>query len=106
MIGEQLDLVAAIKARDAGLAKADAGMDVLWREGIDRAIARLARQGCEFTADQVRAIAGDPPPGFSPNAMGARFSAAAKAGIIRSLGYTHSTRVIGHANVVRLWVGA
>lgn len=106
MILHQLDLEAALAAKEAGQAQADANADILWREGVDRAIRRLAASGRTFTADDVRAVAGDPPPGFSPNAMGSAFTRASKAGVIRMVGFTTSSRVIGHGNTVRSWVGA
>lgn len=97
---EQLELGQAL--RDQGIARVDAAEDPAWRAAADVAIAELAASGEEFTAEDVRRIAGDP---THPNAMGARFRAAAQAGIIRRVGYRASSRVQLHAHPIAVWVG-
>lgn len=67
-----------------------------------KAIAQLAKLGRPFDAGDVRAWAG---PFESPNVIGAAFSAARKAGLIRSAGVTTSRAVSRHGGLVRLWQG-
>ena len=67
-----------------------------------RAIAVLAEFGNQFDADDVRAWAG---PFESPDVIGAAFSAAKKAGIIRVAGTTTSKSVTRHGGLIRLWEG-
>jgi len=67
-----------------------------------RAIAVLAEFGNQFSADDVRAWAG---PFESPDVIGAAFSAAKRAGLIRVAGVTTSKAVSRHGGLVRLWEG-
>jgi hypothetical protein len=76
-----------------------------YRQKIEAAIRWFAEDGQEFTADDVRALIGDPPRGVSSNLTGALFNAASKAGVIRMVGYGISARVQGHGNLQRRWVG-
>ena len=76
-----------------------------YREKVEAAIRWLAEDGQEFNSDDVRAMAGDPPRGVHVNLVGALFVAAATSGLIKPVGFTHSTRLIGHGNWVRSWVG-
>lgn len=99
----QLTLEDALRARDAGMQAATYNADVAWRHACDTTIQRLATRGDEFTADDVRAICGVV--AHSPNAFGARFSAAAKAGIIRRVGYRKSLRPERAGGVVSVWIG-
>ena len=71
-------------------------------ERVSKAIAELAEAGEEFTADDVRAWSG---PISSPDVIGAAFSAAKKAGLIRVAGVTTSKAVSRHGGLVRLWEG-
>lgn len=89
--------------RDAGVSSVTSHTPQWWRDSCDRAIARLAASGVEFTADEVRAVVGDPP--NHPNAMGARFLSAAKSRLIERVGYKKPTRPSRHANVVAIWRG-
>jgi hypothetical protein len=74
-----------------------------WIELADTVIARLASYGEPFSAEDVRRWAGDP---VHPNAVGARFNAAARRGLIVPAGITKATRPDRHASLLRLWVGA
>jgi hypothetical protein len=76
-----------------------------YRAKVEAAIQYLAQDGEEFTSDTVRLMVGDPPRGVSTNLVGALFNTAARAKVIRAVGWTHSARVIGHANTVRSWIG-
>lgn len=105
MFSEQLDLVDAIRRREQGMAEVEAHSDSEYRYRLIGAIEVLAASAREFTADEARKIAGDPPPTTHPNIAGALFNAAAKAGTIRMVGYGLSTRPQGHGNLVRRWIG-
>lgn len=85
-----------------GMALADAAEPGFWKDRADAAIKALAAEQREFTAEDVRKLAGDP---THANAMGARFSAAAKAGIITYVKHRKSTRPSLHACKVAVWVG-
>jgi hypothetical protein len=74
-------------------------------QGFERAlsaIGALAALGRPFDAGDVRAWAG---PFESGNVVGASFSAAKKAGLIRSVGVTTSKAISRHGGLVRLWEG-
>lgn len=99
----QGDLIAFLKAQ--GQQRADAAQPEEWRAAVDIRIEALAASGDPFTSDDVSRSTGDSPTG-SPGAMGARFSAAVKRGVIRRVGYVPSRRVSVHGHPVALWVGA
>ena len=89
--------------KEFGIAAVSKSTPEDWRESCDKAIAELAATGRAFTADDIRRLVGDPP--NHPNAMGARFVAAAKAGILRKVGYQSPLRASRHASVVAIWRG-
>jgi hypothetical protein len=102
----QLDMFEhALALKAQGQAVADASQPLAWKNNVDVVIARLARTGQPFTSDDVSAITGDSPTG-SQGAMGARFSHAARRGVIRRRGYVPSRRPSVHAHPVAEWVGA
>lgn len=90
--------------RDDGIRRTTRNMDPTWRAQVDQAINQLAATGEPFTADSVRAL-GVPEPS-SPQQWGARFQAAARAGVIRRIGYQPSQRASVHAHPVATWQGA
>lgn len=92
--GEQL--------REEGVARADRATDPEWRDAADTMIRVLARNGVEFTAEEVRAWVGDPP---NPNAWGGRFLTAIKQGVIRRIGYRPAKRKEAHARVLAVYTG-
>ena len=97
-------LTLAMQARELGLELVlDRRSE--YRSRLEKAIKWFAEDGIEFTADDVRAMCGDPPKGVSTNVTGALFAAAAKAGLIHMTGYGISSRVQGHGNLTRRWVG-
>lgn len=96
------DHVAAQQAANRGMAQAEANADADWRRRVEAAIGQLARQG-RFISDDVRKLAGDPPEGTHPNAMGALVNAARAAGRIEAVGFGKSARVKGHSNRVIVW---
>jgi hypothetical protein len=71
-------------------------------ERAARAIAVLAEFGNQLSADDLRAWAG---PFESPDVIGAAFSAAKKAGLIRVAGTTTSKAVSRHGGLMRTWEG-
>jgi hypothetical protein len=105
MSERQLDIFDAISQRDQGLTQVIESSDAGYRDKLLAAIEVLAASGESFTADDVRQGAGDPPAGTHPNIAGAIFQQAVKAGLIRTVGFAHSVRAVGHHNVVRLWRG-
>ncbi|MEX2275245.1 MAG: hypothetical protein WEA10_06755 [Actinomycetota bacterium] len=88
--------------RDSG---ADAALRFAdeWRAKAERAIEYLIRTGTDFSSDDIRRIAGDPP---TPNALGAVFVNASKAGRIELVEYRRSQRLGRHAARVGVWRGA
>lgn len=100
------DAEQAVARRDAALRwVASNPVNRQHRLRLIAAIEELARTGTTFSADHVRAYAGEPPEGVSPNLVGSIVNHAAKAGLIHFVGFTKSARVIGHSNTVRLWRG-
>lgn len=90
--------------KELGMARADTAADGGWKARVDAAISDLAGKGFAFTAETVRAIAGDPP--SHPNAMGARFNRASAAGLIVAVGFRESERPTLHRHPIRVWMGA
>jgi hypothetical protein len=111
VIVTQLDLLTqgteqALKRREDGMALTLGNdLNAQYRELLLCAIEVLAAKGDPFSADDARAIAGDPPRFTHPNVAGAVFNAAARAGIIRMVGVGISRRAVGHGNLTRLWTG-
>lgn len=94
----------AAELRDRGIRRVDNNTDPGWKAQVDQAITMLAASGQPFTADTVREL-GMPEPA-SPQAWGARFMSAARAGHIRRIGYQPSKRASVHAHPVAVWEGA
>lgn len=90
--------------RDNGIDLVDMAADNWWKEIVDDAIAYLAATGTPFTADDVRDL-GIPDP-HAPQAWGARFMAATRAGLIVRVGDASSRRPSVHAHRIGLYVGA
>lgn len=81
----------------------------VWAEDALEAIKQLAKRGTEFTSEDVLAITGLPSGevGMNKNnASGAIMNKAARAGIIRKVGYTTSKRKESHGSVHAVWIGA
>jgi hypothetical protein len=103
---DQLDLFTQAEALKAqGQALADASQPLAWKVNVDYVIGLLAQAGIPFTADDVSAITGDSPTG-SQGAMGSRFTAAARRGLVVRVGYVKSRRPSVHAHPVAQWIGA
>jgi hypothetical protein len=88
--------------RDRGVEMVSRNTDPKWVEDCDITIRCMALSGEEFSAEDVRSMAGDPP---TPNAMGARFLQASRQGIIRRVGYRQATRPDAHARVLAVYIG-
>lgn len=89
--------------KQAGMARADEAEPNEWKARADQAIVHLAQLGHPFSAEDVRAICGDPE---HVNAFGSRLAYAAKRGIIRPFGFEEATRPSRHRAVLRIWIGA
>lgn len=89
--------------KSAGMARAANAEAQAWKARADLAIVHLASLGRPFTAEDVRAICGDPE---HVNAFGSRLSYAAKKGIIQPAGYEEATRPSRHRAILRCWIGA
>ena len=75
-----------------------------WRNWALREIGIMARNGLEFTADDVRKIVGEPD---VANRWGGVFLSARRAGLIEPTGSVRpSTTTSRHASLVRVWRGA
>lgn len=88
--------------RDAALSAVNSSASPDDRARIDAAIRRLASAGGEFSANSVRDLVPDVPGPL----MGARFQAAAKAGVIVRTGYVPSTKGSTHAHPIATWKAA
>jgi hypothetical protein len=71
-------------------------------QAIDQAIAHFARTDRPFSANDVRPHL----PQVRRPAIGARFNAASRRGLIRPIGYTPSSDPGTHGHPIRLWIGA
>lgn len=90
------------RRRDEGQERVDSHTDEAWKDAADAAIARLARTGRPFTAEDLTDLVGMPP---RHNAIGSRFTTAARAGLIEEIGYKQSTRAARHASRMLVWRG-
>jgi len=103
--------VSAVQQLELAMRERDLGIELVlerrsdYRNRVEAAIEFFAQDGQEFDSDMVRALVGDPPRGVSTNLVGALFIAASRRKLIRATGFTHSTRIVGHGNWVRSWVG-
>jgi len=104
-VAHQLTLDDAMRARDEGIAQVLENSDGDYRNRYLEAIQLLAARKRVFTADDCRALAGNPPASTHPNLSGALFQQAARAGLIRTVGFVKSPRTVGHANWLRSWIG-
>ena len=90
----------ALKAEGMGKALANVTTPP-WKARARQAIIDLALTGREFTSEDVRQRAGDPP---TNNVIGAMLNAAARSGVIRRAGYGKADRPAAHARVITRWV--
>lgn len=92
----------ASRLRDAALSAVNTAADPDDRQRIDAAIRTVAARGREFSANTVRELV----PNVPGPLMGARFQAAAKAGVITRVGYEPSTKGSTHAHPIATWKAA
>ena len=79
-----------------------------WAEQAFEVIKVLAKRGTEFTSEDVIAINGLPSGEVGQhknNASGAIMNKAARAGIIRKVGYGTAKRKASHGAVLAIWIG-
>lgn len=88
-----------VRRRDRALVAVTGSAKDTDRARIDAAIRQVAGRGRPFSANDVRGLVPDAPGPL----MGARFNAAAKAGVIRRVGYVASTKANTHAHPVGEW---
>jgi len=84
----------------------DAHVD--WADQALIAIMKLAKQGIEFTSEDVLAITGLPSGEVGQhknNASGAIMNKAARAGWIKKVGYGKAKRKESHGAVLAIWIG-
>jgi hypothetical protein len=99
--------VSGVVLRNTGIATVNAHTPKFWRYSADAAIRYLCdecllNRRANFTAEDVRVICGDPP--NHPNAMGARFSAWTRAGLIERDALGNSQRPTSHAALMIYYV--
>jgi hypothetical protein len=92
------------RRRDDGMRAALHSSDIGWKSAAESAIRELAATGLEFDAEDVRARVGVI--ASSPQALGAFFNAARRAGTIEPVGYRTATRPERHGGLLRTWRGA
>lgn len=92
----------AERGKVQGIAASNAKATDEQKRQIDLVIRRVAALGGEFSANDVRPQLA---PVLAPF-MGARFSALAKAGLIRHVGYTPSSKGNTHAHDIKTWRAA
>ena len=88
--------------RDAGVEAATRSEDPEWLQRASEVIERFASSGEHFSADDIRAIVGDPVRAAS---MGGAFRSAVSRGLIAPAGLGTSSRIERHGGLMRLWVG-
>ena len=99
----QLDMLAALTARDEALARVKEHADKEWKAEAMRAVVRVARERGRFTTDDVWAVLGESGT-HEPRAMGAIMRQAARNGWVRATDeYVRSSRVACHARPLRVW---
>ena len=74
-----------------------------WERAAWTKLLELASSGRKFTAEDLRAEAGDPP---IDNMIGALFGTASRSGLIADIGTVTPVRTERHGNKLTLWIGA
>ena len=72
-----------------------------WQEAARFAVYRFGFRDVEFTAEDIREKAGDPP--SSPNALGALLHGLEAEGKIRVVGHRRSARPSSHGRRILVW---
>ena len=89
--------------RDDGVRRADHQADAGWKAEADRVIVELAATGRDWTADELHDAGLST--AINSGAYGGRILAAARAGLIRKVGYTTSARPGRRAGATAVWRG-
>lgn len=96
----QLDLFAALQARDEGMAAAESASRADHdRAIIDQAIRTIGTTHDTFSSNDIRNYL----PDVAPPLIGARFLAAARRGDIERVGDTLASHKAGHARRISTW---
>lgn len=102
-----LDFTAGESLKEMGMSSVLASADAANFNWTDYALSLLeyfAKSVRQFSSDEFRAhFVNHLPEPPHPNAFGALFNRAAKAGIIRHVGYIKSVRASAHRRVVGVW---
>jgi hypothetical protein len=101
---EQAEARAGAAAKERGMDSAETAQALVdgWVERADAELNRLAASGERFTAETLTGRVGMP---SHPKAVGARFNAAAKRGLIRKVGFTRANRRAAHSRDLAVWQG-
>lgn len=99
-----VDPAAGERAKQAGMARAQAATPIPWADACDAAIETMAARGVPFqAADLIAEGLVDEPE--HPAMWGARFGTAARRGIIRYAGAVPSKRATVHKSLCKQWIG-
>ena len=93
---------AALKERGMDQAETAEALIGDWVEKADAELKRLAGSGERFTAETLTGRIGMP---SHAKAVGARFNAAARKGLIRKVGFTRANRRAAHSRDLAVWEG-
>lgn len=91
----------ALELRDEGMTLTTEASDELARNAVDQAIKVWAERGTPFSIESFRDLL----PDVRPALIGARFSAAARRGLIVAVGFERSSKPSTHGAFVRTWRG-
>jgi hypothetical protein len=95
---------ASAAARNEGIARADRGALEEWKAEADRIIDEVARSQAEVTSDDVWRAGLGPNPTGSNTALGARFKAAAAAGLLVKTDRVRMTELASsHRSPMTVW---
>jgi hypothetical protein len=85
------------------MALADENADQHWKASFQAEGERLAALGVPFTSEDITRSVGQPPPGTSPNAVGASMNRLVRRLDLVRVGFVKSTRPTMHASIVSQW---
>ena len=91
---------------DIGAANAENSLHTGWRLWAEAELQKLIDSRDIFTADDLRAVVGDPPDGQHRNGIGGLFRRAYRDGRLQHVGFRPSLRVEARGRVLRVWRGA
>lgn len=93
--------------RDRGIKQADDSVHERWKAAFLGEAYRLVYAGRDFTSEDIIAVAGMPPDGTSPSAVGALIRGLVNKNAIRPTGgIRQSKRPSSHAAMLRVWTRA